>query len=156
MNKEQLTDAVRDFLDEKGVHYEYDAENSLLRMGFGVKCKLKNVRVFWQIRDTCYSVLTVCPISADKDNPVEMMKYLTMVNYGLMNGNFEMDLSDGEIRYKTYVDADGLESLPQVMIDLSLFIGIAMMDRFGDGIAALSFGFSDAETEFKKVQEKEG
>ena len=34
-----------------------------------------------------------------------MMKYLTLANYGVVNGNFEMDLSDGEIRYKSYVDA---------------------------------------------------
>ncbi len=156
MNKEQLTDAVRDFLDEKDVHYEYDAENSVLQMGFGVKSKLKNVRVVVIVRDTAYSVLTICPLNADKDNPVEMMKYLTLANYGLMNGNFELDLSDGEIRYKTYVDADGLESVPAVIIEWSLFVGMAMMDRFGDGIAALSFGFSDAETEFKKVQEKQG
>lgn len=156
MNKEKLTDIVRDFLDEKGYHYEYDAEHSVLRLGFNLKCKLKDVRVFMHIRDTAYSVLTLCPLNADKDNPVEMMKYLTMANYGLVNGNFEMDLNDGEIRYKTYVDADGLETIPEVIIDWSLCVGIAMMDRFGDGIAALALGFSDAETEYKKVQEKQG
>ena len=156
MNKEKLTDIVRDFLDEGDYRYEYDAEHSIFRLDFNVKCRLKDVRVVMIIRDTAYSVLTISPISADKESPNEMMKYLTLANYGVVNGNFEMDLSDGEIRYKTYVDADGLESVPEEILEWSLGVGIAMMDRFGDGIATLSFGYSDAETEFKKVQDKQG
>lgn len=156
MNKEKMTDIVRDFLDERGYHYEYDAENSVLRLDFNLKCKLKDARVIMIVRDTAFSVLTISPLNADKEHPVEMMKYLTLANYGVVNGNFEMDLSDGEIRYKSYVDADGLDSVPEPILDWSLGVGIAMMDRFGDGIAALSLGFSDAETEFKKVQEKQG
>lgn len=153
MNKEKLTDIVRDFLDEREYRYEYDAEHSIFRLDFDVKCRLKDVRVVMIIRDTAYSVLTISPISADKDSPNEMMKYLTLANYGVVNGNFEMDLSDGEIRYKTYVDADGLESVPEEILEWSLGVGIAMMGRFGDGIATLSFGYSDADTEFKKVQD---
>jgi hypothetical protein len=30
-----------------------------------------------------------------------------------------------------------------------------MMDRYGDGIAALAFGFSDAETEIKKAEQSD-
>ena len=30
-----------------------------------------------------------------------------------------------------------------------------MMDRYGDGIAALALGFSDAETEIKKAEHTE-
>ena len=151
MTKDQLTDVVRDFFDERGFHYEYDAERSLMQLGFGLECKLKNVRVIWIIRDTSYSVLFVCPIGADKDNLGEMMKYLTMVNYGMADGNFEMDCSDGEIRYKTFVDVNGLQTLPTEIMDRSLGVGIAMMNRFGNGIAALSLGFSDAETEYQKA-----
>ena len=112
MNKEKLTDIVRDFLDEREYRYEYDAEHSIFRLGFDVKCRLKDVRVVMIIRDTSYSVVTISPLNADKEHPVEMMKYLTLANYGVVNGNFEMDLSDGEIRYKTYVDADGTLKTP--------------------------------------------
>jgi len=34
-------------------------------------------------------------------------KFLTRANYGMMIGNFEMDFTDGEIRYKTSIDVEG-------------------------------------------------
>ena len=81
-----------------------------------------------------------------------MVKYLTMANYGLANGNFELDVRDGEIRYKTYVNCKGLESLPGQIIKDSILVGWYMMERYGNGIAAIAMGFSDAETEIKKAE----
>ncbi len=78
-----------------------------------------------------------------------------MANYGLVNGNFELDLRDGEIRYKTYVNCDGLESLSEAVIQDSIYVGCVMMDRYGDGIAALAMGFSDADTEIKKAEHRD-
>ncbi len=34
---------------------------------------------------------------------------LTNINFGLLLGNFEMDLQDGELRFKTSMDVEGLE-----------------------------------------------
>lgn len=152
MNKEQLIDAVRDYLDEEGFRYEYNAEKNFLKLGFNVKCKLKSVRVFWEFREHSYLVYSVAPINADKDNLGEIMKYLTMANFGLVAGNFELDCRDGEVRYKSFVDAEGLEKLSHEVIDRSLDVCLAMMQRYGDGIAALVMGFSDADTEIKKVE----
>ncbi len=36
------------------------------------------------------------------------MEFITRANYGMSIGNFEMDLSDGEIRYKTSIDGQGM------------------------------------------------
>ncbi|WP_049790798.1 hypothetical protein [Trichormus azollae] len=32
---------------------------------------------------------------------------ITRANYGMIIGNFELDFNDGEIRYKTSIDAEG-------------------------------------------------
>ncbi len=151
MEREQIVDAVRDWLDGNDWHYEYIAEKSLIKMGINLKSKIKSARIFVDIRETFYLVYVFAPISGDKDNLGELCKYLTMANYALCNGNFELDMRDGEIRYKTYVNCDGLESLSTEVIRDSIYAGCAMMDRYGDGIAALALGFSDAETEIKKA-----
>jgi hypothetical protein len=40
-----------------------------------------------------------------------MAEYLTRANYGLILGNFAMDMADGEVHYKVSVDfEDGLLS----------------------------------------------
>ena len=156
MEQEQIVDAIRDWLDEDDWHYEYDAEKHLIKMGINLKSKIKSGRIYVDIKKDCYLVYLYAPISGDKDNIGELTKYLTMANYGLLNGNFELDVRDGEIRYKTYVNCDGLESLSPAVIEDSVYVGCVMMDRYGDGIAALALGFSDADTEIKKAEKQDG
>ena len=155
MNREQMVDAVRDWLDGDDWHYEYMAEKQLIKMGISLKSKIKSGTIFIDFKEDCYLVYLYAPISGDKDNLDELTKYLTMVNYGLFNGNFELDVNDGEIRYKTYVNCDELETLPDQIIKDSIYVGCVMMDRYGDGIAALALGFSDAETEINKAEHRD-
>ena len=152
MEREQIIDAVRDWLDGDDWNYDYDAEVKIIKTGVTLDCKLKKCRVFIGFGDDSYWVLFVAPISGDKNDLGELMKYLTMANYCLYNGNFELDVRDGEIRYKTFVNCDGLDSLSPEVIKDSIYIGCVMMDRYGDGIAALALGFSDADTEIKKAE----
>ena len=155
MEQEQTVDAVRDWLDGDDWHYEYDAEKHLIKMGINLKSKIKSGRIFIDFKDDCYAVYLCAPINGDKDNIGELVKYLTMANYGLLNGNFELDVRDGEIRYKTFVNCDGLESLSPAVIQDSIYVACIMMDRYGNGIAALALGFSDAETEIKKAEQRD-
>ena len=152
METEAIIDAVRDFLDADDWHYEFDAEHSVIRAGVTLRCKLKNARMFIRFRKTDYNVLMVAPISADPNNIVEVLRYTAQANYGLASGNFEVDVTDGEIRYKSYVDCDGLETLPKDIILDSINVCWAMMERYGNGYAALAMGFSDADTEIKKAE----
>ena len=155
MEQEEIVDAIRDWLDGDDWHYEYNAEKHLIKMGINLKSKIKSGRIFVDIKKDCYAVYLYAPISGDKNNMGELIKYITMANYGLLNGNFEVDTDDGEIRYKTFVNCDGLQSLSPAVIQDSIYIGCLMMDRYGDGIAALALGFSDAETEIKKAEKQD-
>ena len=155
MNQEEIVDAIRDWLDSDDWHYEYEAEKHIISMGINLRGKIKSGKFIIDIRDDAYLVYLFSPIGGDKDKPDEMIKYLTQANYGLMNGNFEFDLRDGEIRYKTFVNCDGLESLSTTVIQDSIYVGCAMMNRYGDGIAALALGFSDAATEIKKAEHRD-
>ena len=155
MDQEQIADAVRDWLDNDDWHYDYDAERHVISMGINLRSKIRSGKIIIDIRKDAYVVFLFSPINGDKEHPEEIIKYLTMANYGLMNGNFEFDRRDGEIRYKTFVNCDGLESLSAEVIRDSVYVGCAMMDRYGDGIAALAMGFSDADTEIEKAESHE-
>ena len=154
MDQEQIVDVLRDWLDSDDWHYEYDAERHVIRAGITLDCKLRSARVFIPIRvDGSYIVNIVSPISGDPKNMGELVKYVAMANFGLPNGNFDIDVEDGEIRYKTYVNCKGLEKLPDEIIKDSIYAGWFTMERYGNGIAALAMGFSDAETEIKKAED---
>ena len=156
MDQEQIVDAVRDWLDGDDWHYDYNAEKHMISAGIKLDCKMRSARVYIPIRDdNSYIVNIVAPIKGDPNDLDELIKYLTMANYGLANGNFELDVRDGEIRYKTFVNCDGLESLSRDVIEDSVYMCCVMMDRYGDGIAALALGFSDAATEIKKAEKQD-
>ena len=152
METEAIVDAVRDYLDTDDWHYDYVAEHAFIRAGVSLRCKLKNARLIIQFRRSDYNVYMISPVSADPEHIEEVLRYSALANYGLANGNFEVDVHDGEIRYKSYVNCDAYETLPKEIIRNSINVCWAMMERYGDGFAALAMGFSDAETEIKKAE----
>lgn len=60
-------------------------------------------------------------------------EYLTRANYGLILGNFEMDFSDGEVRYKTAIDVEDGQ-LSQRMVKIMVYTNVKMMDRYLPGL----------------------
>ena len=152
MEKDAVIDAVRDFAESEGYNYEFNTEHEFLRLGFKVDCKLKHVDIVIAFHDFGYNVFAVSPITADADSIPEMMKYLSMANFGLINGNFEMNPSNGEIRYRCWVSTRKLESLSVEAVDEEVSVAYGMIKRYGNGIAAIALGFSDAETEIEKAE----
>lgn len=60
-------------------------------------------------------------------------------------GNFELDFSDGEIRYKTSIDVEGDRLTPALVQNL-VYTNVMMMDQYLPGITAvLEQGLSPAE-----------
>ena len=151
MTLEETCDAVRDFLDENELRYEYHADRQCLTMGFSLDCKLKSLNMFIQFRDDGFLLYCICPINADPNNLGEVLKYTSMINYGLVPGNFEVDIRDGEIRSKTWTRTLEAKELAGETINACLALTFTLFEQFGNGFAALAMGFSDAETEYKKV-----
>jgi hypothetical protein len=69
---------------------------------------------------------------------------LTRANYGLIIGNFELDLGDGEVRYKTSVDVEGTR-LTIPLIRQVVNLNVATMDRYWPAIQDALAGVAPAE-----------
>lgn len=80
-----------------------------------------------------------------------MAEFICRANYGLKNGNFELDMRDGEIRYKSFVDCEGLTPTTE-MVRNSIHCPAAMFDRYGDGIVDIIFGNSTAKEAVAKCE----
>lgn len=59
-------------------------------------------------------------------------------------GNFEMDLQDGELRYKFFVDCDGVLPSPAIVKD-SIYMPAATFHHYTPGILAILFNGASAE-----------
>jgi hypothetical protein len=147
---ESIATLVKRFLDDDDWHYTFKEEDGVFNFNLNVKGKLKKVSYRIRIRKDDYVVYTYCPMNAD-DCKAEMAEFITRANYGLLNGNFEMDFRDGEIRYKTFVNCDETDPGTQTIKD-SIYIPAAMFNRYGEGIVSVLFGIKDPEQAVKDCE----
>lgn len=93
------------------------------------------------VREEMSQVLfySVYPHNAPAERRLALSELLTRANYGLANGNFEMDFQDGEIRYKTYVDTQNEPLLPGLLKGL-VYANLATMRMFFLAITAVLNG----------------
>jgi len=82
---------------------------------------------------------SVCPANAPEERRLPVAEFLTRANYGLVLGNFELDMDDGEIRYKTSIDV-GEDELSVAMVKSAVYMNVLMMDRYLPGIMATIYG----------------
>ncbi len=82
----------------------------------------------------------------------DVMEYLTRANYGLLLGNFELDLSDGEVRFKTAVDTEDQE-FTYVQYQNLLYVSVAMMDRYFPGLQKVLQGTHDPVAAIVEIEQ---
>ncbi len=87
-----------------------------------------------------------------EDKRQAIAEFITRANYGMIIGNFEMDFSDGEVRYKTSIDVEGGE-LTTTMFKNLVYPNVRMMDRYLPGIMRVIYGGATPE---EAIQEIEG
>jgi|JFJP01.1.fsa_nt_gi Family of unknown function (DUF1790). len=81
---------------------------------------------------------SICPIKA-QDNLMIVAEFITRVNYGLSIGNFELDFSDGEIRFKTSVDITE-DGFGLATVERLVYTNVLMMDRYLPGLISVLTG----------------
>ncbi|MEQ8465585.1 YbjN domain-containing protein [Coleofasciculus sp. E1-EBD-02] len=76
---------------------------------------------------------SICPIKVPKTKRRILGEFIARANYGMMIGNFELDFTDGEIRYKTSIDVEG-DRLSFALIQRLVYANVTMMDKYLPGI----------------------
>jgi hypothetical protein len=79
---------------------------------------------------------SVCPVAAPEPRRLALAEFLTRANYGLVIGNFELDMNDGEIRYKTSLDVEGVGLSPE-LLQHCVYPNVLTMDQYLPGILAV-------------------
>jgi len=110
---------------------------------------------------TCYAQIheeqpiffffSICPVNVPEDKRQKMAEFLTRANYGLKVGNFEMDFTDGEIRYKTSLNVEN-DQLSGPIIRNLVYANLWTMDRYLAGILSVIYGNIDPTEAIKKSE----
>ena len=142
---------ITDFLDADDWNYTFDADKELIRTGVKLNNKLQNTRLLIDLRDDKYLVFATMNLRVEESARQEMANLLTRINYQLIFGCFEMDFSDGEVRFRMAVDCD--DCLPsQAVVKDSIIIPEMMMEKYGDAILMVLMGFSNAENAMRGIE----
>lgn len=144
-----MVQVVKNFLDGKfdDFKWNYEQHEDIVFIGEigGLKGKITDLKFCIIVGDETVTCYYATPIKVPAERRAVVNEFITRANYGLTNGNFEMDLNDGELRYKTTVsqhdllrnDTAAANSMRHLML-----LGPTMWSRYGDNLAALLFGFS--------------
>jgi len=94
---------------------------------------------------------SVCPVNVPDEKRELMAEFITRANYGLKIGNFEMDFSDGELRYKTSLDVEN-DRLTAALISNLVYANVWTMDRYLPGILSLLYSEVSAVEAVERVE----
>ena len=135
----RIYDVVEAFLVQDGWPCKRLEDQDVAMSSF--KGKKGEFNCFIQAREAqehmiIYSVL---PVLVPEERRDEIALFLTRANYGMPVGNFEMDYSDGEVRYKTSIDLEDIEEF-QLLLRNLLYANVLNMDKYFPGMMRVVFG----------------
>ena len=110
-------------------------EKCLFQTGvqLGEESKISKITFNIEVRESFILITSICDIKADIDNITRMSEYVCRVNWGLINGNFEYNYDNGNIRYKIYIDTEERQSSKKEIIT-SIIISAEMWSKYGNGL----------------------
>jgi hypothetical protein len=118
------------------------------------KGKHGELRVFAQVRVDLEQFIfyAISTVKIPEVARPAVAEFITRANYGLRVGNFELDYSDGEVRYKSSLDFEG-ETLTLNLIRNAIYPAVQTMDSYLPGLLKVAFG---GLTPFEAIEEIEG
>jgi hypothetical protein len=148
----QLADKVKEFFIGDDWRFS-ELEEGALRMGFSGRNG--NWTCIARPREDrgIFLFYSIAAVNVPEEKRLQVAEYLTRANYGLPLGNFEMDFSDGEVRFKTSLDIEGEEyMLTPAMVKSLVYSNVLTMDRYLGGMMAVIYGDALPEQEIRKAE----
>ncbi len=141
----EIAGGIKAFLDSDDWHYDFDEAKGKFRFNLTIKEQPKKLEYTIIVHDNCFYVDCKASLHADQDDDDQMGKlaeFFTRANYGLRDGNFQMDYSDGEMGYKSYRFCD--DGAPtEEAVRSSIYVPAAMWKRYGPGMVSVTFAGAD-------------
>jgi hypothetical protein len=89
-------------------------------------------------------------VATADDRKSEIAKFLTLANFNLMNGNFEMDYEDGLIRFRSGVCFQGTELSGALIRNVILF-AMNTVEHYAEGVIDVVARGKSAEQAFQEA-----
>lgn len=150
-----IVDRIELFLDTNEWKYTFDKDAGVFRLGIHIEgCMLDSVSVLLAVKDTSICTYALFPINADFQDAEMMAKlseFICLSNYNLKQGCLEIDYRDGELRYRCFIDCEGIIPSDEVIAN-SVYCSTAMLENFSYGLIGIVFRNMTAQEAVKACE----
>ncbi len=108
----EIAASICEFLEKEEWNYHLNEERGVFAFHAMLRGSIKFILYEIIVNEKDYNVYAISPVAANGDDFGQKMRladFVCRANYGLRDGNFELDMRDGELRYKTYTNCDGID-----------------------------------------------
>lgn len=128
-----LFEILCQILKDDGWNFECDDKNELIRLEIhGTNSAFTSFIIIDEEQET-YLCNTHIRQRIPFGKRLEVCNFMNRINYELAIGNFEMDMDDGEIRFRTYLDSAGAEPSKEQLLNL-IWNGSQAFDTYYPGL----------------------
>ncbi len=147
----RIFDAITEFLQSDDWPSTQVEDRTILRTGFDGDNG--EFTCFAQAREQQeqFVFYSVFPVKTPPASQAAVVEFLTRANYGMIVGNYEFDYSDGEVRFKTSVDLEGVEMIEKVIRNL-IYANVLTMDRYFPGLMRVIYGGITPEDAIREIE----
>ncbi len=146
MNREKeysgnIVNVIKNYLEKDEWKFSFDKEKGVFEFSLGLGGKMKRISYLIAVEQDGFEVYALSPLGVDVMNKTmvdEMAKYVCFVNDKMRNGNFEFNIKTGELRYKIYVDCQGITPTEE-MLKTSIGIPCGAFEHFGSNFMRIIF-----------------
>jgi len=144
-------EALGQFLEEDDWYPQRLDDKFIYRMGFSGKNG--QFACYAQIRVDLEQLLfyVMAPVKAPEEVRPDVAEFITRANYGMRIGNFEMDFSDGEVRYKSSLDFEATPLNP-TLIRNAIYPAVQTMDRYAPGLLSVIYGGASPREAVEEIE----
>jgi|GEM_PF-2423341 len=138
--------------EEEGLNFHTDEEKQciLLKMSTKVSPDVQFIARIVNSRTVLFE--TRLPMNVPEKNREAVSSYLTRANFGLLVGGFQMDFSDGELKYTVAGCHDEDEPLSDDVLLRLTYVGFNMFDNYMPGVFAIIYGNKDPAEIYEEIE----
>jgi hypothetical protein len=135
----EIFDIVRRFFTDDEWYFLQMDNQPILQMSF--QGKNGKWTCYAQVKEDqqIFFFYSVSPVNVPEEKRMAAAEFITRANYGLKIGNFELDFTDGELRYKTSIDVEN-DRLTTALVSNLVYANLWTMDRYLPGILSVVYG----------------
>ena len=137
LNLDETKKNIIELFNENKWKYKYDEyeENCLFRINFLMSEdeRISKIRFIIDVMQNQILFYSYTNIKIPDNNLSRIFEYICRINWGLINGNFELECDKGVIRYKVLIDTKNNKTGKKELMN-SIIISIKMWEKYGSGL----------------------